>query len=325
MKPVLKWGIAAGIIAMAAACVVGGQDADPADWPGMASIQALQGRSIYHECGATMISSEWALTAGHCVEGVFIEENGRAAQYFPDGTGRRMERFGPLAIVVGRADLTDIPRETLFPVAEVIVHPDYQHGFPEKGHDLALLRIEGQWDGPVADLDGLLAEPVDLSGEYLDTFVAGYGKLGETARNEDGISRTGRHVSAPSLILQEGYVPLVESGACQSQIASLIEEYGLGEELTGVGVDPALQVCAGTGGVDSCQGDSGGPLMLRSAEGNPVQIGVVSWGLGCARPDSPGIYMRVSAYADWIGTATGLNPVPVPVDVPADVPEEGQE
>lgn len=312
MKPALKWGVAAGILAMATACVVGGQEADPADWPGMASIQALQGRSVYHECGATMISSEWALTAGHCVEGVFIEENGRAAQYFPDGSGRRMERFGPLALAVGRADLTDIPRETLFAVADVIIHPDYRHGFPEMGHDLALLRIDGQWDGPVADLDGLLADPVDLAGEYVDTLVAGYGKLGETAQGEDGMSRTGRHVTAPSLVLQEGHVPLVDGETCRRQIADLIEQYALGDTLAGVDVDPALQICAGTGGVDSCQGDSGGPLMLRRADGDPVQIGVVSWGLGCARPDSPGIYMRVAAYADWIGTVTGLNPAAGP-------------
>ena len=303
-----KIGFGAGLLALATACVVGGEDADPADWPGMASLQALQGRSVYHECGATMISPEWAITAGHCVEGIRVESNGRAVQYFPDATGRTMERFGPVGLAIGRGSLMDVPSSALFPVSEIVVHPDYDSGNPERGHDLALLRIEGRWEGEVAPLEGLTAGAVDTTGSYADTLVAGYGKIGETAQSEDGTSRTGRHVTAPSLILQEGYVPLVDVEDCQKQTAARIADYGLEDDLAGVAVDPATQICAGAGGVDSCQGDSGGPLMLRNYEDGPVQIGVVSWGLGCARPDSPGIYMRVSAYSGWISTVTGIAP-----------------
>lgn len=60
-------------------------------------------------------------------------------------------------------------------------------------------------------------------------------------------------------------------------------------------------LCASDYGEDSCQGDSGGPLVIQPTDGSShVQVGVVSWGIGCADPDFPGVYARVSKYYDWI-------------------------
>ena len=47
------------------------------------------------------------------------------------------------------------------------------------------------------------------------------------------------------------------------------------------------------------KGDSGGPLMC-AVDGKPVLYGMISWGLGCAAENTPGVYTKVTSYVDWI-------------------------
>uniref|UniRef100_A0A6P4E2S3 Trypsin n=1 Tax=Drosophila rhopaloa TaxID=1041015 RepID=A0A6P4E2S3_DRORH len=63
------------------------------------------------------------------------------------------------------------------------------------------------------------------------------------------------------------------------------------------GSDSILEtmVCASGEKKDACQGDSGGPLVA-----NGKQVGVVSWGSGCAWTGYPGVYADVSALKSWI-------------------------
>lgn len=63
-------------------------------------------------------------------------------------------------------------------------------------------------------------------------------------------------------------------------------------------------LCAGykNGGKDACEGDSGGPLMVKQDNGHWVLAGTVSHGIKCAEPNLPGIYMKVTAYKQWMKT-----------------------
>ena len=82
---------------------------------------------------------------------------------------------------------------------------------------------------------------------------------------------------APASVLQKVFLPFVSDEDCAKAYAG-----------QGVDFDPATMFCSGEGGKDACQGDSGGPFFFTE-DSVQKQIGVVSWGIGGARPDFPGI------------------------------------
>jgi secreted trypsin-like serine protease len=145
-------------------------------------------------------------------------------------------------------------------------------GYNGSGKDWALIRLAS----PVTTLATLpiATNTANNSGTFT---IAGWG-----AAREGG---------AQQRYLLKAQVPFVSDTSCNSS-------YG-GDLI------PNEEICAGyaSGGTDTCQGDSGGPMFRRNASNAWVQVGITSWGYGCARAGYPGVYTEVSTFASAIASA----------------------
>ena len=187
--------------------------------------------------------------------------------------------FEEVAVVVGRTDLTNDNQGLRFENVDVFVNDDLDSFF----NDVALIRLPSPVNTdlfPPIALTPVGDDHLEQSGVRLTTI--GWGTT--TAR--------GKPVYPD--ILQKVVVPVVGDGPCQDVYKKKL--------------DASTMVCAGEAGLDSCVGDSGGPL-FGIENGVPIQVGITSWGQGCAKKRFPGVYTEVNSpeIRDWIDETTAEN------------------
>ncbi|KAF7277792.1 hypothetical protein GWI33_009210 [Rhynchophorus ferrugineus] len=183
-----------------------------------------------------------------------------------------------IRIRVGEYDFSSV--QEAYPYVErsvtrKVVHPKYN--FSTYEYDLALVQLEQELEFALHILPICLPESDDPLVGYNGT-VTGWGRLSEGG-------------TLPS-ILQEVQVPIVSNEYCKRMFLRA----GRHEYI------PEVFLCAGheEGGQDSCQGDSGGPLQVKGKDGRYFLAGIISWGIGCAEANLPGVCTRISKFVPWI-------------------------
>jgi len=154
-------------------------------------------------------------------------------------------------------------------ITDIIIHPHYDDLTLD--NDVALIKLSEPSKNP----------PVRLISPYsaLDNakqlgLVLGWGSL-SAFRDIFPIN------------LQQAFLPIVGNSDCALYLDDITDN----------------MLCAGyrLGLKDTCQGDSGGPLLVQDNTDNTwKQIGITSWGIGCAILNHYGVYTRLKNYATFI-------------------------
>ncbi|XP_063220730.1 plasminogen-like [Bacillus rossius redtenbacheri] len=243
--------------------IVGGSLTSSEEFPFMVSLHRKYGG---HICGATIIASLWTMTAAHCLlhdtNVTFFSAEELRMVRGADGMDCRMSYITRRK--TEERDVYGVYVHSLFIFSIVL-------------NDIALVKVREPWDRSAKHVPMMLSQWSEVN-QFVrhSCTVVGWGST-----NAAGC--TGNVVNKIYARLKMARKDIIDMEECRRMVAATIM------------VVDFQNLCTYNNGSNNCQGGTGGPLLC-----NETQVGIVSWGQGCAHVDSPSVHVRVDYHLDWI-------------------------
>lgn len=159
-------------------------------------------------------------------------------------------------------------------VDRTIIHPKFT--WDTLANDIALLKLRYpvEFDTYV---EPICLPTTELLLTNVEAVIAGWGRISEQGDPSPNLQYIHRLI-LPYDMCKVGFISAEQAEA----------------------FDSSMILCTSASDKDSCQGDSGGPLTIVTKMGRTFQVGLISFGFGCARGMKPSLYTRVSSYVPWI-------------------------
>ena len=276
--------------------VIGGQPVTPGQYPWLVAVVDHSEPRAYEGqfCGGTVVAPNWVLTAWHCVIEAFDiggEEDGSVDSRRTTSIRRRID------VVAGKSDLTSAGGERVgaaqivpLPSAKVfgLIDGVWLSLYPV--NDLALIRLKAPLSAPPIRL----ATPGDAS-LYTPPALATVVGWGTT------VDPGGKTPPSYPTVAHAASIPMQSNSACAAAHGDGLRA----ARLTSAPARPATSRPAPA----RATATPVDPSLAQDGSGTWVQTGIVSFGgETCASNGKPGVYTRVSAFSDWVRTATAYGP-----------------
>ena len=225
--------------------------------------QKPDGSWFYEPCGASILSNTYILTAAHCFDKQKLYNKGDTVPKY-------------IYAYLNDFDTNKRDESKITTAKSVKLHPSYD----ETGHptnDIALVELKDRLDFTALKVNKICIDSTVIGGNRAMT-IAGWGKTSESATKMN--TKLYKSTNEKTLTTDDCKATKYDEDDIDDRVICATGDSQFGIQ-------------------DACQGDSGGPMFYK-VQSQFKQTGIVSWGSGCAEEGYPGIYTRVSKFAQWV-------------------------